>query len=357
MGSYPVAIKCDRVLALHPHPAVFQCYKTFWVFVGGWFFLLFHNGAGFQFCWWAVLSAFCWVPAGLGLIFAIPIIGVGLCSVLATGANVSISFLVFWLVFDASFTKHGSPGHEYYLAPFYLACVLLGMAALLAIPHLRSCRRVHAREAANLIEPEAPSATLGPRQKTEECSRRAEVQQPEMTTAKRAAGVGGALLAGVLSSIQFGVASKARSMEEAAAGCIAADCPPALQERFNNFGSWMTSFGIGSALATVFFLGFFFLWEWMQGRPLPRLHVRALLFPGSVAGIAWLLGNFFLLAAVMRGGAAAMAASNQSFHFVVSGAWGLLYYREVRGVKVMSLWVLAAAWTVAAAVLLCREKV
>ena len=40
MGVYPAAIKTRAVVAARPHPAVFQLYKSFWVFITGFFFLL-----------------------------------------------------------------------------------------------------------------------------------------------------------------------------------------------------------------------------------------------------------------------------------------------------------------------------
>mmetsp|Transcript_69052 Transcript_69052/g.202158 ORF Transcript_69052/g.202158 Transcript_69052/m.202158 type:complete len:413 (-) Transcript_69052:31-1269(-) len=393
MGSYPVPVKSDRVLQVRPHPVVFQCYKTFWVFVTGWMFLLTNGGAGFQFSWWAVLSAFCWVPSGLLVIFAAPLIGIGMAAVMAACANSALSFLVFWLLFGARLAEHGPPGREFYLAPWYLLSLLLGMAALVAVPRVRCCAAavtasdppvddqlgvrgpeaaertreadkdkhqdahegVFLQEAASLAENREGNALRA--DMTEEASRNA----PEVmnaTMANFAAGLCGACCAGLLSACQFGVASKARTVEESAAGCLGNpdSCPPALREQFNNFGSWMTSFGIGAAVATLFLLACFQTFARARKGSMPGLHLRALWLPGSVAGICWVLGNLFQLAAIMRGGPIVMAASNNCFQLVTSGAWGLIYYREVRGVLRVSLWILAASWTIASAVLLSGEK-
>lgn len=382
MGSYPVPIKCDRVLRVHPHPVIFQCYKTFWVFVTGWFFLLVNGGIGFEFSWWAVLSAFCWVPSGLCTIMCTPLVGVGMAIVMAAGANSVLSFLVFWLIFGAKLVEHGPPGREFYLAPWYLCCILLGMVALVAVPRVRCRPAAAAREgAADELGACAPGAAEQGKEiaRAEEaegsplalnrgdpasCAEsphvgpRAASQVIDTSAANFVLGLAGACFAGLCSASQFGVASKARSIEESAAGCDGKpdECPPALKEQFNNFGSWMTSFGIGATLATAFFLGVFFMTERIQKKPVPGLHLRVLWLPGSIAGICWTLGNFFQLAAVMRGGPTIMAASNNCFQLVTSGAWGLLYYREVRGVARVALWVAAAAWTVASAVLLSGEK-
>ena len=40
MGTYPVPIKNPQVLKAKVHPVVFQCYKSFFVFVTGFLFLI-----------------------------------------------------------------------------------------------------------------------------------------------------------------------------------------------------------------------------------------------------------------------------------------------------------------------------
>lgn len=65
MGSYPVPIKTPAVLRANVHPIVFQCYKSFWVFVTGFGFVVVRAMRGdspiFAFSWWGVASAVAWV--------------------------------------------------------------------------------------------------------------------------------------------------------------------------------------------------------------------------------------------------------------------------------------------------------
>ena len=108
MGTYPVPIKCQRVLAADVHPVVFQLYKSTWVCLTGFFFLIprvFEKSAGnsssqlveaplYVFSWWATVSAAGWVPSGLTTIFSVPLIGVGLAVGEAVGAVVGVSVVV-----------------------------------------------------------------------------------------------------------------------------------------------------------------------------------------------------------------------------------------------------------------------
>merc|ERR1740130_1699344 len=123
MGAYPVPIKAPSVLKAHPHPVVFQCYKTFWVFMTSWIFVLVHlmqgNSLAFEFTWWGVVSAAGWIPSGLSTIAAVPRLGVGLAIAVSTGTASVLSFMVFWLVLGEKIKEHKVDGTEIYMAPIY----------------------------------------------------------------------------------------------------------------------------------------------------------------------------------------------------------------------------------------------
>merc|ERR1719443_2511937 len=90
MGSYPVFIKVPRVVAAHVSPIIFQSYKSFWVFVLAWIFLLVNYLAAkplFIFTWWAVAAAALWVPAGFATIAAVGYCGVATTAVFDAAVN------------------------------------------------------------------------------------------------------------------------------------------------------------------------------------------------------------------------------------------------------------------------------
>jgi len=337
MGSYPVPIKTPEALKADVHPIIFQCYKAFWVFLTGWLFVLANLIRGkkliFEFTWWGTISAAAWIPSGLATIAAVPRLGVGMTVVVATGTASTLSFLVFWLVLGSPMKEYGAPGHHYYLAPIYMMCVVLGMAGLVGSQHF--CRT-------RTCLPKSPDA----------------ISELHDNTSSQTYGLLCGCLAGVFSAVQYGAVTFGKGMVESRVGCKGhpQTCPPEVKEQFNNFGSWMASFGIGSGLVTLIFLGALAISEKVKGKPFPDIHFKTLRGPGSLAGLLWVLGNLFQTAAVVRGGNAVMVASNQVIALITSGAWGLLYYHEVHEPRRVCLWVAAALWTTGAVVLLTQEK-
>jgi hypothetical protein len=140
-GTYPVPIKAPAVVAADVHPIIFQMYKTSCVFLSGWIFVLiniFTNKAlTFEFSWWAVLSAFSWIPAGLTTIYSVPIIGVSLSIVVNASFGAILSFMVFWLVFGEKIKSHEVDGHTVFFAPGYLFMICLGMVGLVLAPRVK----------------------------------------------------------------------------------------------------------------------------------------------------------------------------------------------------------------------------
>eukprot|EP00494_Astrolonche_serrata_P030998 UN31267 len=141
MGTYPVPIKSESIRQLNINPIIFQCYKTFWVFITGICFLIprFLNVEDpvYVFNWWAVLSAACWIPSGLCTILSVQLIGVSMAIVLNTSSAALLSFLVFWLVVGEKLKKHDVSGHSIYFAPIYLFLLFVGMVGLVFSPRIK----------------------------------------------------------------------------------------------------------------------------------------------------------------------------------------------------------------------------
>lgn len=354
MGAYPVPIKARRVIKADPHPIVFQCYKTFWVFVSGWLFVLANilqrKPLVFEFTWWGVVSAAGWIPSGLSTIACVPRLGVGMGIAVSTGTASVLSFLTFWLVLGESMKVHAFAGHKICIAPFFLACVILGMVGMVLAPG--TFQRVRARNSVQDVQ----QLTRWQAEESLQIAPVAAGVTPELKNS--VVGLFFASSAGFFSAVQYGAVNLGKKAAEDADGCAgdSSKCSAVFTEQFNNFGSWMASFGIGALLVTSLYLVFFVLNTKLQGLPMPKFHFKVLCIPGSTAGLLWVLGNFFQTAAVVRGGNAVMLPANQAIQLVTSGAFGLLYYREVPSLRRAALWTVAALWTLAAIILLSREK-
>ncbi len=79
------------------------------------------------------------------------------------------------------------------------------------------------------------------------------------------------------------------------------------------------------------------------------------LLPGSAAGLLYGAALLLTTAAVQLGGNAVVMAQRNAMSLVVSGLWGVLWYREIRGTALL-VWCVMALLTVACVVGLGFEK-
>lgn len=360
MGSYSVPIKAPSVLSANVHPLVFQCYKSFWVFSLGWLFIfvnLLREKPAYQFTYWGILGAAAWIPSGLGTIAAVPRLGVGMTAVINTGASACLQFLVGQLVGER-IKRHGTSG--YVLAPYYLIAVVLGMTGLVLAPTVKCDQGKRTPSAGHPGAQPVGNDGEGDAVPLRDDSDEGVVGAPRLK--EMAEGIFFAFLAGVFSALMFAVITIGKKVESERSGdpdCESdySRCPEWFKNQFDCFGSYMVTFGIGAGSVTALYLGLFAGAEKAAGRQPPESHFGVLKVLGSVAGCCWVVGNVFQSAAVSRGGSTVFGPANQALQLITSGAWGLLYYREVKAPVRILCWVLSAAWTVVFVVLLGREKV
>lgn len=345
MGTYPVPIKARSVREANVHPLIFQCYKAFWVFVCGFLFLIPNLIAGrspvFEFTWWAVVSTAAWIPAGIFTIAAVPRIGLGMVFVLNAGTSSMLSFLVFWLLLDERMTLHSFWGYSFYLAPVYLTSMLAGLMMLVSTAAAPSLAKV---------------TNAGTRDHVEENAYDKAVKPPS-GKGDWIAGVVMAVAGGVCAATQAGAVTVGRRHAMRSAGCNEmAMCPLHVQESFNACGSWMTSFGIGTALVTCAVMLVVTGHHWWHGTPVPSLCLGVMWKHGSISGILWVVGNFFITSAIARGGNSIVVPICSAVTIITSGLWGLLYYQEVTGKRQILQWCRAAFFTLACMLLLSHER-
>ena len=149
-------------------------------------------------------------------------------------------------------------------------------------------------------------------------------QQHTSSAAQRVAGFVLAILSGVFGAVQYAVVTEGKRFEMSRAGCSSntTSCPSDLLESFDNFGSWMVSFGIGALAAALLALCMASLLPGCDARRLttgddekeaeplaantgscrppglPNLNWRVLRVAGVAAGLFWVIGNFSVTAAV-----------------------------------------------------------
>lgn len=87
---------------------------------------------------------------------------------------------------------------------------------------------------------------------------------------------------------------------------------------------------------------------------LPSFHLTSMWFPGGLAGTLWSVGNVASIVSVQHLGEGVGYSVIQSA-MLVSGLWGIFWFREIRGASIIRKWFAAAVITVCGIFLLSRE--
>jgi len=166
----------------------------------------------------------------------------------------------------------------------------------------------------------------------------------------------GALLAaatGALTALQLTLLNVAKKIESA----NGVD-PALIHTEFNPFESYMMSFGIGCAVSTLAFFGIFTLVQkGLRHEPMPSAELPTMKIYGFLAG-AFYFGSFMCQQGANNvGGSGSFGPASNACNLITAGLWGLLYFREVKGIMQVSCWVVSAAWTIIFVVLLSQELV
>lgn len=306
----------------------------------------------YAFNWWAVVSAAFWVPSGLLTIGSVPLIGMAMQVAVSCAANAILTFLVFWLYFGSKMKEYpcGANCH-YYRAPIYLVTTVLGMFALIFAPALAV--KLGLEKAKDEESNQNERSRLLPINDASEGGNKKKTSYFMFVL-----GLGLSVGCGVFAAVQYAVLTVAKKDVEKANNCSvkAATCSPEVNEEYDNFGSWLVSFGIGALGVTLILLLIVSLFRAMTGQPMLSLHWGVLKRSGVAAGVCWSIANFLIIAGNVLHGNAVVLAQVLSFQIITSGLFGMLWYGEGGGPASKVIWSIAAIWTLVSMVLLGLEK-
>ena len=127
---------------------------------------------------------------------------------------------------------------------------------------------------------------------------------------------------------------------------------------------YVISFAIGASIITIclwiarFSYHYFIEGNTLYGsyHSLPPFHFNVMWKPGGIAGFLWSLGNLSSMISVQHLGEGVGYSLTQA-SMLVSGMWGIFYFREVEGFAIRIKWFLSAMVTIAGILLLSFEHV
>jgi glucose uptake protein GlcU len=124
---------------------------------------------------------------------------------------------------------------------------------------------------------------------------------------------------------------------------------------------YLISFAIGSSLVTLAFWIIRYWYNVFQCKSmvkaysnLPSFHIRTMWLAGGLSGTLWSIGNFFSLISVFYLGEGVGYPLVQT-SILVSGLWGIFYFKEVTGTERISKWFLSSLMTIFGILLLSYE--
>lgn len=344
----------------HTHPSFApKSYKTLVFFLTCWFVIL----LGVQPRWtpWGILSGLLWVSGGTGGIYGIRNAGMALA--VGTWASVMVMINFIWgiLIFHEPIHNFTNTCHAFFL----LGLGLVGMSRYSSVPRPTTASNIikagnediQALFSEESRQRQRNSKDTSPNDDDEFLKLLGETNEPTrkelkipffggtMAMTQRQLGILGAVVNGVLS------------------GSSLIPLHYAKKEGFGG-ATYMVPFACGSMIANFAFWVILFLYQFCQsgGSPtgawekLPSWHFRQLWAPGLCAGLLLSMGMFGSILSVTYLGQGVGNSLVQS-KILISGMWGICWYKEITERPAIVKWFLSAAITVTGVLWLSYEHI
>lgn len=335
-GSFAVPMKWQSVVDAKVHPLVFQCYKTWWTFVTSHAVLLF--GEPYRLTWWGLASGLSWVPAGVAAVLAVRHVGIAYAQAVWQVTIIGSSFVWGFVVLQDESVRDW-PGTI--LAVLCLIFGVVGMTLSFSIKKAQT----------EPLEPEV-------RQQHVNGNR-------DHSLEESAGSEGRPSLEQGLVALQDGSQAPSRTPEVSMCVGLAAALFNGLWGGANlvpsHFSSlhgteFVLSFATGAAVVNLVMLGVYALFCRIYLRtPMPSLELRVMALPGFLSGTLWSIGNFCSLYVVSSVLGQGIGYALIQSSVMVSGLWGILFYKEMSGRPVL-YWSLCCLVCTVGVVLLAYER-
>lgn len=347
-GSFAVPIKGDAANSVDIDPLVMQSYKSLMCFLTSWLVVLL--GQEVTFTWWGIVSGLFWVPGGAFNIFAIRNAGLAISQGIVASSIVMVSFIWGNIIFR-------EPAKSQLMA---YAAVWLIMAGLYGMSYFSTAESL-AAESGNGSDNEDEEEVVGLMRKNSDNfdndslarSHPLEITQQHLhqrrsilvcgkTYSRRNLGLLSALICGLWGG-----------------SCLV----PMHYSKGNTNGlGYVISFSTGAMVVTILLWILRYLYQLIKLKSvkeayevLPPFHFRVMWLPGATAGSLWSLGNVGSIVAVEHLGQGVGYSASQAA-LLISGIWGIFYFKEVTKPCIIGKWFLSAFVTISGILLLGYES-
>jgi glucose uptake protein GlcU len=327
-GSYGIFVKTPSVSDLNVDPAVFQVYNSLGT-AATLMCVAFYNTVHFtasEFLW-GVLGASFWVITQLLAFVAINTIGYAVGPAIWAGTTIVVSFV--WGV-----SLLGDHPSNIFLSVVALLILVLGISTAAicnsSIPDLiyvQCLAQGQEEERQRLFESISASITINSGSKD---------KSPKEKISRMR------YLVGVVAAIVVGLFNGSLQVPLHYYGTD-------IGKNNTDAGiSYVVNFSAGVVVTTPILC---FIWWMIRFQKIPPFYFMKVLFPGLATGFYWACGYFAATYATLYLGNTVGYPLTQTC-IVVNGLWGIVYYKEIRGVHKIVLFMMAALIILGGATLL-----
>jgi len=358
-GTFAVPIKSDASQRVDVDPLVFQSYKTFMCFATSWIFILLTKQP-LTYSAWGIVSGLFWVPAGVAAIYAVKHAGLAVSQGIWSSLIVLVSFG--WGMFVFGEEVKSTTGA--WFAVFLMIFGLWGMSFY--------------SSSSSTLDPPDNGMQRGQQEQTTAAKNKFKNLGYARCDSDADETDDGNLFPPEDDSVSSGVETSSiksrRRMGLAAAvfnGVWGGSVMVPMHYAPDNVGGvgFVISFAIGASIITLLlWIGrFSFLLYCSRNdgdgntvsfrkaySSLPSLHLRIMWLPGGIAGMLWSIGNLCSMVSVQYLGEGVGYSVTQS-SMLVSGLWGIFYFREVRGCAPRLKWLGSSLVTLLGILILSKQ--
>lgn len=349
-GSFAVPIKGDAANSVDVDPLVMQSYKSLMCFLTSWLVVLL--GQEVTFTWWGIVSGLFWVPGGAFNIFAIRNAGLAISQGIVASSIVMVSFIWGNLIFrepvQSQIIAYGAVWlimAGLYGMSYYSTAESLAAESVITSSHGEEKNEEEEglmRKNSDSFENDS-SAPSEPLEITQQPVRRGRsILICGRTYSRRNLGLFSALMCGTWGG-----------------SCLV---PMHYSSGDTNGLGYVISFSIGAIAVTILLWILRFGYQLFKLKSpkeayevLPSFHFRVMWLPGATAGSLWSLGNVGSIVAVEHLGQGVGYSASQAA-LLISGIWGIFYFKEVSKPSIIGKWFLSAFITITGILLLGYES-
>jgi len=349
-GSFAVPIKGEAATSVDIDPLVMQSYKSLMCFLTSWLVVLL--GQKVTFTWWGLVSGLFWVPGGALNIFAIRNAGLAISQGIVASSIVMVSFIWGNLIFREPVQSQLMA----YAAVWLIMSGLYGMSYFSTAESLPSESETTQSDDGETENEEKKDLMRKNSDSFENDSRLTEPLEITQQPPRRRSSI-----------LIFGKAYPRRTLglfSALACGLWGGSClvPMHYSTGDTNGLGYVISFSVGAMAVTVLLWILRFTYHLFKLKSLkkaygilPPFHFRVMWLPGATAGSLWSLGNVGSIVAVEHLGQGVGYSASQAA-LLISGIWGIFYFKEVSKPVIIGKWFASAFVTVGGILLLGYES-